>query len=101
MAEEQAKRQQIRVRYNDTSAQYASQVMINTTAEDVILNFSAGPISDPAGGEAMLPIHTRIAMTSGAARRLLQALGAALKQQQAAATAIPAAAQSQIPTIKH
>jgi hypothetical protein len=101
MDKDPVKKQQIRVRYSETSAQYASQVLINTTAEDVTLNFSSGPISDPSGADAMLPIHTRIAMTRGAARRLYQALGSALKQQESAAANIPAAAQSQIPKVKH
>lgn len=90
--------QQVKVRYTETSALFASQFMINTTNEDLTLNFSSGPITDPASGETLLPIHTRIAMTPGAARRLHQVLGSILAQQQPGG--VPAAAQAQLPKIE-
>lgn len=89
--------QQIKVRYNETSALYASQFIINTTQEDVTLNFSSGPLTDPASGETILPIHTRIAMSVGAVRRLHNVLGSILKQQAGEA---PEAAQAQFPKIQ-
>lgn len=89
--------QQIKVRYTETSALFASQFIINTTQEDLTLNFSSGAISDPASGESILPIHTRIAMTVGAARRLHNLLGSILKQEPGKA---PEAAQAQLPKIQ-
>ena len=89
--------QQVKVRYTDTSALFASQFMINTTTEDLTLNVSSGPIPDPASGETLLPIHTRIAMTPAAARRLYQVLGSVLSQHQGG---IPSEAQAQLPKIQ-
>ena len=90
--------QQVKVRYNETSALFASQFIINTTSEDLTLNFSSGSITDPASGETLLPIHTRIAMTASAARRLHQVLGSVLSQMQAGG--VPAAAQAQLPKMQ-
>ena len=64
----------IRVKYDELSAKYASQVLLNHSAEEIFFDFSSGTITDPASGESLLPVHTRIAMTPAAARRLLQAL---------------------------
>jgi hypothetical protein len=79
----EAKTQNIKVRYNETSALYASQFIINTTAEDLTVNFSSGALSDPGSGETILPIHTRIAMSPEGARRLQGILAQVLNQQQA------------------
>lgn len=76
------KQQNIKVRYNETSALFASQFLINSTAEDLTINFSSGALSDPGSGEAILPVHTRIAMTMEAARRLQGILNQVLNQQQ-------------------
>ena len=88
---EEKQQQQIKVRYNETSSLFASQFLLNTSAEDVTINFSSGPITDPAGGESVLPIHTRISMTREGAKRLHAILGKVLspqsKENQAAATA--------------
>lgn len=88
---------QVKVRYTETSALYASQCLVATTNEDLTLNFSSGPITDPATGETLLPIHTRIAMTPSAAHRLHQVLGSVLAQQQGGA---PAEAKAQLPKIQ-
>ena len=90
--------QQVKVRYSETSALFASQFLINTTSEDIILNFSSGAITDPASGETLLPVHSRIAMTPAAAHRLHQVLGSILAQQQAGG--VPAAAQAQLPKVQ-
>ena len=90
--------QQVKVRYSETSALFASQFLINTTSEVIILNFSSGAITDPASGETLLPVHSRIAMTPAAARRLHQVLGSFLAQQQAGG--VPAAAQAQLPKVQ-
>jgi len=70
MAKEKTKQQQIKVRYNETSALFASQFILNTSEEDITINFSSGPMNDPAGNETILPVHTRIAMTREGALRL-------------------------------
>lgn len=98
MTAEKKQSQQIKVRYNETTAQYASQFIVNTTKEDVILNISSGPITDPQTGETLLPIHTRLAMTRGGAQRLHAVLGTILEQKDS--NGIPPAAQAQLPKIK-
>ena len=75
----------IRVKYDELSAKYASQVLLNHSAEEIFLDFSSGVITDPGSGESLLPVHTRIAMTPAAARRLLQALEQTLNQRTPAA----------------
>jgi hypothetical protein len=80
---EAAQKQNIKVRYNETSALFASQFIINSTAEDLTINFSSGALSDPGSGETILPIHTRIALTMEGARRLQGVLNQVLNQQQA------------------
>ena len=66
--------QKIGVRYDDLMARYASQVLLRTTPEEVFLEFSSGPIPDPSSGQPLMPIHTRIAMSHSAARRLAEIL---------------------------
>jgi hypothetical protein len=100
MKNEQSKQQQVKVRYNETSALFASQFIINTTNEDLTINFSSGAITDPASGESVMPVHTRMAMTLSGAQRLHAVLGSILKQQAAAAAGIPEKAQAQLPKIK-
>jgi hypothetical protein len=97
MAEETQKKQQIKVRYNETSALYSSQFIINSSEEDITINFSSGPLVDPASGDTMLPIHTRIALTKEGARRLLGVLGRVLSEQDGKQK-VAAAAQAQVPT---
>lgn len=99
MAEETQKKQQIKVRYNETSSLYASQFILNSSEEDVTINFSSGPLVDPASGETMLPIHTRISLTRDGARRLMGVLGKALSDQ-TDKQKIVEAAQAQMPKIQ-
>ncbi len=68
----------LKVRYDDTAAQYASQVILNTTQEEFLLDFSSGVIPDADSGEPCVPIHTRIAMSASGAKRLHSLLGKAL-----------------------
>ena len=95
----QQNQQQVKVRYNETSALFASQFIINTSAEDITINFSSGPLSDPANGETILPVHTRMAMTREGARRLHAVLGNILAQQENSEN-IPPDAQAKLPDIK-
>ena len=97
--QEQKNQQQVKVRYNETSALFASQFIVNTSAEDVTINFSSGPIGDPATGDTILPIHTRMAMTRQGARRLHAVLSNILGISENKGE-IPANAQAKIPDIK-
>jgi hypothetical protein len=72
----------LQIRYEDLTARYANQVLLNTTAEECYLDFSPGVIFDRAAGGAVLPIHTRIAMTPVGLLRLYQAIGQALQNYQ-------------------
>jgi len=99
MAEDTKTTQQIKVRYTDTSALYASQFILNSSDEDITINFSSGPMVDPSSGETMLPVHTRIALTKSAAQRLMGVLGKALAGQDAQANSADAT-QMQMPKLK-
>lgn len=100
--EKQTKQQQVKVRYNETSALYASQFILNTSEEDIIINFSSGPLADPAGGETILPVHTRIALSKDGAKRLHAILGQVLAQPTAKAkAAAPELAQAQLPKMQN
>lgn len=70
--------QQLQLRYEQTSALYASQFVISATGDEVIINFSSGNVSDSVKGESYLPIHTRIALTSTGARKLANLINQAL-----------------------
>ncbi len=99
MTEQQQNQQQIKVRYSETSSLFASQFIVNTSAEDITINFSSGALSDPGGGETVLPVHTRIAMTLEGARRLHAVLGKVLAGQPAD-EGVPAGAQAKLPNIE-
>jgi hypothetical protein len=94
---EQQRQQQIKVRYNETSALFASQFIINTSAEDITINFSSGPLSDPVSDETILPVHTRIAMTKEGAQRLHAVLANILQPDN---ENVSSGAQAKIPDIK-
>ena len=84
----------VQVRHEKMTALYANQVLINTTAEECFLEFSPGVIMDRASGSAILPIHTRIAMTPNGLHRLYQAIGKALQNYQIVQNPPPAAAEN-------
>ena len=97
--EKQTKKQQVKVQYTDTSALYASQFILNTSEEDITINFSSGPMTDPAGGETILPVHTRIAMGKEAARRLYVVLGQVLSKAGPQEN-VPEIAKAQLPKMQ-
>lgn len=72
----------LQIRYDNLSAKYANQVLLNTTAEECYLDFSPGVVMDGGSGGAVLPIHSRIVMTPTGMLRLYQALGQALQNYQ-------------------
>lgn len=69
----------VRVRYEETQILYAGQFIVNSTAEEVVINFSSGFISDPQTSENMMPIHSRIALSPGGALRLINTLSQAVQ----------------------
>jgi hypothetical protein len=75
----------MQVRYENMETQFASQFIVNSTREEIIVNFSPGAIADPQTNQQMLPINSRIAMTPNGAARLVQTLTNVLKNLQAAA----------------
>jgi len=91
--------QQIHMRYEQTMASYASQFVLNATGEEIIVNFSSGSIPDPRTGENHLPIHTRIAMSTAAARRLANLLNQALSATEQH-TKVSLTETAQIPSLK-
>lgn len=78
--------QQPQLRYEQTSALYASQFVISATGDEVIINFSSGTLTDSNNGETYLPIHTRIALSASGARKLVNLLNQALSATQITAT---------------
>lgn len=76
---------QLRIKYDESKASYASQALVQANVEEVIIDFSSGILQDPTGGSAaVMPIHTRIAMSHAGAQRLLGALTQTLQKQNAA-----------------
>jgi hypothetical protein len=78
--------QQPQLRYEQTSALYASQFVISATGDEVIINFSSGTLTDSNNEETYLPIHTRIALSASGARKLINLLNQALSATQITAT---------------
>lgn len=74
----------LKIRYQEMAARYANQVIIHSTKEEVIMDFSSGVVPDPITGESTIPVHTRIALTMGGARRLYELLGRSLERDSSA-----------------
>jgi hypothetical protein len=70
--------QQLKLRYEQTTALYASQFVITANGDEVIVNFSSGSLPDSANGDSILPIHTRIALTANGAKKLANLINQAL-----------------------
>lgn len=79
------------VRYDELMARYANQVALRSTPEEIFLEFSSGVIPDPTTGQPLMPVHTRIAMTHAAARRLAEILTQTLSRPQPGMSQTPAA----------
>jgi len=69
----------LKVKYEETTARYASQFLANTSNEEIFLDLSSGAIVDPSSGGALLPIHTRLVLTRQGAQRLMSVLQQALQ----------------------
>ncbi len=57
------------VRYDETAALYTSQVVVNSHDETILLECSSGFVRGEEG-EPVLPIESRLAMSTGTARTL-------------------------------
>ena len=87
MSKEQAasEARQLRIKYDESKALYASQALVQANVEEVIIDFSSGILQDPGStGAAVMPIHTRIAMSHAGAQRLISALTQTLQKQSVA-----------------
>jgi hypothetical protein len=83
----QQQQMNLQIRYEDMTARYANEVMLNTTAQECYFDFSSGLIVDRPSGGAILPIHTRIVMTPTAMLRLYQLIGQSLQNYRITQTA--------------
>lgn len=77
----------VRLRYDDTTARYASQFLVSANEEEILLDCSSGVIIDPSNNQQLLPIHSRLALSNASARRLLSMLSQALNRVDAASAA--------------
>jgi hypothetical protein len=71
---------QVQVQYEQRTAVYASQFVINAGEDELVLDCSSGVVLEAADATPQLPIHTRLAMSWGAARKLSKLLEQALRQ---------------------
>ena len=78
MSDSHAKR--IRLTYGSTDALFAGQFIVNSTDDDLIVNFSSGYVAGSSPEEQVLPVHSRIALTRAGAARLVALLQQALAQ---------------------
>jgi hypothetical protein len=76
-----AKEQTVRLRYDNETALYASQFVLNLSEDEIILNFSSGILPDNKSGENYLPIHSRIAISKLGARKLAALLNQVLSTE--------------------
>ena len=72
----------LQVKYEDMTAKYANHALLNSGQEELYIEFSSGIVIDRAAGGAVMPIHTRIAMTPSGVVRLWQLLGQAVQNFQ-------------------
>jgi hypothetical protein len=70
----------VRLRYDSTETQFASQFIVTASREELILNLSPGYITEPGGKERLLPIQSRIALTPQGAARLVATLSKVLRE---------------------
>ena len=78
MSEKTPETTKLKIRYESMTAQYAAQVILNATQEEMFFDFSSGVVPDPETGGACVSVHTRIAMSPAGAKRLYELLGKSL-----------------------
>ena len=98
MADNDQQAQNFQLRYDETTAKYATQAVLNVTDDDVIINFASGLITENNNKQGILPIHTRIAMSHNNALRLAMLLNQALFQLSKKAP--PSSATAKLPEIE-
>lgn len=81
-AQQQQPAMNLQIRYEDMTARYANEVMLNTTAQECYFDFSSGLIIDRNAGGAILPIHTRIVMTPTSMLKMYQLMQQSLQNYQ-------------------
>lgn len=91
---EQINRPNVQILYEETSAMFANQVIVNSGRDQIVLDFSTGIISDHSTARHVLPIQKRIAMTPATALKLIQTLSGVIQKQVEASRA----AQAEAPT---
>lgn len=95
-----AQPRKLRLKYEEYTARYANQTILSGSTDEVLLDFSSGPVPDAATGESVVPVHTRIAMSPAGARRLLAALQQTLKRIEATGAQATAAQRAALPSVK-
>jgi len=98
MADSDQQPQNFQLRYDETTAKYATQAVLNVTDDDVIINFASGLITENNNKQGILPIHTRIAMSHNNALRLAMLLNQALFQLSKKSP--PSSATAKLPEIE-
>jgi hypothetical protein len=103
-----------RVVHDRMPAYYASQFLVTVTEDEMLVDCAPGLVGDPAQGDMVLPVHTRLALSKQGARRLIAVLTQALEQYDrhcpaapsgdlrgstVSATASPAMPQAQLPRL--
>jgi hypothetical protein len=81
----------VEIQYDQRTALYASQFVVNGADDELLMDCSSGVVVDSQNSKALMPIHTRLAMSWGAARRLLTLLHQAINHHEERATERPQA----------
>ena len=66
----QPQQQRFHIKYETMTAVFADHVVLNGTNGGLMLDFASSIVTDPATGEATIPVHTRVAMTLNGAAQL-------------------------------
>jgi hypothetical protein len=80
--------QAVSLRYEHAAALQTAQFVVNLREDGLLLDCSSGPIFENGSTDPVLPIHTRLAMSTTCARRLVDLLHGVLER-----TGRPAASQ--------
>lgn len=68
----------LRVDYTRADARHAMVCLIQSTADEVVVDFASHPLPSVNKSEISIAVHTRIGMSYPAAKRLLMLLGGAI-----------------------
>lgn len=73
------------LKYESMTAVFADHVVLNGTNGGMMLDFASSIVNDPDTGDATVPVHTRVAMTTNGAAQLYQLLHGVFTQPKAEA----------------